>query len=182
MARSIQVMIESGKKKVVASAFDWPGWERNAKSEQEALAALEGYRPRYAKVAKLARLAQDFGALGSLRVVERVDGSTTTDFFGISVRSAAAEQGEMTSAECERKIALLRASWAYFDYVTPRVSAEMRKGQRGGGRDRDQIISHTLGTEPEFSKKIGVITPREQVRDPKGLRAHREAYCDAIRE
>jgi hypothetical protein len=87
-------MIERGpKKKVVAVAFDWPGWDRNGKTEEAALEVLERYRPRYRKVAKLAGMAEEFDAAGELTVVERVEGSSTTDFFGISVRPASAEQG-----------------------------------------------------------------------------------------
>ena len=38
----VRVMIERGKKKTVASAFDWPGWDRSATSEEGALAVLAG--------------------------------------------------------------------------------------------------------------------------------------------
>ena len=55
----------------------------------------------------------------------------------------------MGEAELERKILLLRACWMFFDGVAARVSPEMRKGPRGGGRDRDQIIRHTIRTEGE---------------------------------
>ncbi len=183
MSDTIRVMVERGGRKVVASAFDWPGWERNATSEEEVLQVLARYRQRYAKVAELAGLARDFDAARELEVVERLDGTSTTDFWGISARSATAEHDQMSDAECERKIALLRACWAYFDAVAPRVSAELRKGPRGGGRDRDQIVAHTLGSERhEFAKKVGVITPPEAVRTPDGLLAHREAYCEAIRQ
>ncbi len=44
MSDPVRVMIERGKKKTVASAFDWPGWDRSATSEEEALAALATYR------------------------------------------------------------------------------------------------------------------------------------------
>ena len=39
-------MVERGKKKrVVAVAFDWPGWDRSAKTEEGALQVLDAYRP-----------------------------------------------------------------------------------------------------------------------------------------
>ena len=44
MSEPVRVMIERGKKKTVASAFDWPGWDRSAKSEEEALGVLATYR------------------------------------------------------------------------------------------------------------------------------------------
>jgi len=185
MSAPIRVMIEHGEKQAVASAFDWPGWDRGGKSEDNALAVPATYRPRYAKVAELARLADDFVATGEMEVVERVQGTGMTDFYGLSARSAGPEQEPMSDAECERKIALLRACWAYFDDVASRVSAELRKGPRGGGRDRDRIVRHTNGAEiSEFAKKVGVITAPDswQNPNPDKLRAHRDAFCAAIRE
>ena len=174
MTEIVRVMVESGKKKIVASAFDWIGWERNATSEADALALLATYRPRYAKVAELAGLADEFQAATDMTVVERVEGTGSTDFHGISMRSAAPEYLPMTEAELERKIALLRACWAYFDATAVRVSPEMRRGLRGGGRDRDQIVRHTLFAEAhEFAKKVGVVTPLEALLAPDGLLAHR---------
>ncbi len=184
----IRVMVEVGKKKKsVASAFDWPGWDRSAKTEEEALGVLAAYRPRYAKVAELAGIADEFGATGDLEVVERLEGIGMTDFYGVSGRSAGPEYDQMSDAECERKIALLRASWAYFDDVASRVSAELRKGPRGGGRDRARIVRHANGAEiEEFAKKVGVITAPEVWQNPGDHRdeigAHREAFCTAIRE
>jgi hypothetical protein len=180
----IRVMVELGKKKkAVASAFDWPGWDRSGKSEEEALQVLAAYRPRYAKVAKLAGLAREFRAAGDMAVVERLEGTGMTDFYGLSARSAGPEHEPMSHAACERKIALLRASWTYFDDVASRVSAELRKGPRGGGRDRDTIVHHANGVEiQEFAKKVGVITPPDAWRRPDDVRAHREAYCAAIRD
>jgi hypothetical protein len=183
MTEIVRVIVESGKKRVVASAFDWIGWERNAASEAEALAVLATYRPRYAKMAELAGFGADFQAATDVTVVERVEGTGSTDFHGISMRSAAPEYLPMTAAEVERKIALLRACWAYFDATALSVSAEMRKGPRGGGRDRDRIVRHTLFSEAhEFTKKVGVVTPFDALLTPDGLHAHREAYVGAIRE
>jgi len=184
MAGAIRVMVERGKKKrVVASAFDWPGWDRSARSEEEALRVLAAYRPRYAKIAKLAGFADEFRRAGDMTVVERLEGTGMTDFYGLSARSAAPEYAPMSAAACERKIALLRASWTYFDDVASRVSAELRKGPRGGGRDRDKIVHHTNGTEiQEFAPKVGLIEPPHAWRRPRDLHAHREAFSAAIRD
>jgi hypothetical protein len=53
----------------------------------------------------------------------------------------------------------------------------MRKGPRGGGRDRDQIVRHTRGTETElFAKRLGMRVPDGRTLTPKGLRDYRAAY------
>jgi hypothetical protein len=183
MTTQIRVMIEQGKKKTIASAFDWPGWDRGAKSEEEALAVLADYRPRYAKVAQLAGLGDEFGGTGRLRVVERVEGAGMTDFYTLSARTALPEKKSMSSPECDRKLALLAACWEYFDDVSGRVSAELRKGPRGGGRDRDAIVRHTNGAEiVEFAKKVGVVSSPDAWKRPSELRAHRAAFATAIRD
>ena len=185
MAATIRVMIEQGSKKpvAVASAFDWPGWDRSGKSEADALQVLAAYRPRYAKIAKLAELDAEFRRAGEVAVVERLKGSGMTDFYGLSYKSAGPEHEPMSKAACERKLALLRASWTYFDDVASRVSPELRKGPRGGGRDRDKIVYHANGAEiQEFAKKVGVNTPLDAWRRPAALRAHRDAFCAAIRD
>jgi hypothetical protein len=167
----------------VAAAFDWSGWDRSAKTEEAALGVLDAYRPRYAKVAALAGLADEFGATGELAVVERVEGNGMTDYYGVSGRSSGPEQVQMSEAVCERKIKLLRASWTWFDEVASRVSAELRQGPRGGGRDRDTIVRHVNGTETqENGRKVGVRSSPDAWRDPDALRAHREAICTGIRE
>ena len=186
MAEPIRVMVEQGKKRAVASAFDWPGWGRSAKGaavEDEAVAILAAYRPRFAPVADLAGLGAEFAATGELEVVERRAGTGMGDFYGVSGQTAESEALPMTEAECERKIALLRASWAYFDEVAARVSPELRMGPRGGGRDRNRIVRHVNGAEiDEHAKKVGVRTPLEALGDPEAIRAHRDAYAEGIRE
>src|SRR5437763_5578202 len=129
MADPVRVMVEQGnKKRVAACAFDWPGWDRSARIGEDVLAVLDAYRPHYAKVAELAGVGAEFRATGEFEVVERLEGSGSTDFYGLSARAAAPEKDPMTEAECERKIALLRASWSTFDDVAARVSPELRKG------------------------------------------------------
>jgi hypothetical protein len=184
MDNSIRVMVEFGKKKrTVGVAFDWPGWDRSGKSEDDALRVLEAYRPRYARVAALAGLADEFGTIGEFAIVERLVGIGMTDYYGVSGRWAEPEQDHISETACERKIALLEASWSTFDAVASRVSPELRKGPRGGGRDRDEIVRHANGAEIyEFAPKVGVRVPLETRQDPEQLRGYREAFCSGIRE
>ncbi len=177
-------MLEQGKKRrVVAVAFEWPGWDRSSKIGTDVLAVLESYRPRYAKVAELAGYGSEFRAAGDLEVSERVDGIGMTDYYGVSGRAATPETEPMTDAECERKVALLQAAWSTFDDTADRVSRELRKGPRGGGRSREEIIRHVNGAEiDEFAPKVGVKVPEETLADPKALRAYRKAVVTGIRD
>ena len=180
----IRTVIEHGPKdkKSVAFALDWPGWNRGATSVEVALETLESYRERYRPIADLAGMAREFGAAGPLKIVEDKVGTGSTDFWGISFSPSATEQGPMSEAELEHGITLLQACWTFFDGVAARVSPEMRKGPRGGGRDRDQIIRHTIRTESEdFAKKVGLRIPEGAALTPDGLRQHREAYVAAMR-
>jgi hypothetical protein len=186
----IRVTLETGPKgkKVVAVAPDWPGLERGATTEEAAIERLLSYVPRYAAVAKLAGMEKEFAsstasaATSSFEVVERYPGTGSTDFWGISFAFSGIDQDAMSGEELERELALMRACWAFFDGVRARVSAEMQKGPRGGGKDRDRIVRHTLFSEQDFSRKVGVLTPPEEMLTDEGLEAHREAYCRAIRE
>src|SRR5438270_4874071 len=180
----VRTVVERGPKgkKAVAFAVDWPGWSRGAKTPDLALAALESYRERYRPIAVAAGHAAQFDAAGRLKVIEDRVGTGSTDFWGISFAPSSSEQGPMGDTEIDRKIKLLRASWAFFDGVAIRVSAEMRKGPRGGGRDRDRIVRHTIHTEIElFAKRVGVRTPQDGAVTPEGLVAHRKAYVAGLR-
>ena len=81
----------------------------------------------------------------------------------------------------ERELTLLEACWAFFDAVRSRVSAELQRGPRGGGRDRDRIVRHTLVNEQDWAAKLGVRTPDDALLTEEGLSAHRDAYLNAIR-
>jgi hypothetical protein len=136
----VPTVLERGPKgkKVVAFAIDWPGWSRGAKTPADALATLDSYRQRYRPIALAAGRVDEFDGAGPLEVIEEQVGTGSTDFWGISFSSSATEADPMSDTELQRKIKLLQASWAFFDGVAARVSPGMRKGPRGGGRDRDE--------------------------------------------
>jgi hypothetical protein len=184
MANELRMTLEVGPKgkKVVAVAPDWPGLERGAKTEEAAIERLQSYLPRYAKVAKLAVMDAEFAALTTPEVVERYPGNGSTDFWGISFAFSSIDWQAMSSEELERELTLMQACWTFFDEVRGRVSAEMQKGPRGGGRDRDTIVLHVLANEQEWANKLGVGTKQgARVTDARGLRAFRRSYCAAIR-
>jgi hypothetical protein len=181
----VRTVTEHGTKdkRSVAFSLDWPGWSRGAKTAELALETLESYRARYRPVADLAGMVAEFDAAGPLEVVEDRVGTGSTDFWAISFSPSSTEHGEMSEAELERKLTLLQAAWAFFDGVAARVSPEMRLGPRGGGRDRNRIIRHTIRNESEeFAKHVGLRIPEEAALSPEGLRRHRETYLAAMRD
>ena len=183
MANQLRVTLEIGPKgkKVAAVAPDWPGLERGAKTGEAALERLQAYLPRYAQVAQLAGMDGEFAAITTLEIVEHYPGTGSTDFWGISFAFSSIDRQDFSSAALERELTLMQACWAFFDDVHSRVSAQMQKGPRGGGRDRDHIVSHTLRVEQEWAEKVGVFTPQGAMLLDEGLQAYRDAYCNAIR-
>ena len=183
MTDTLRVILEMGKKRrVVAGAMDWPGLDRWGTSEDNALEKLLAYVPRYGDVPERAGMRTAFARAREVEVVERVPGSSSTDFWGIAHVPSQIEGDVLSPADLERRLDLLRACWAYFDDVAARVSPELRPGSRSGGRSRDQITRHVYGGEPEqFSRKIEVRTPLSDVVTADGLATHRQAYLDAIR-
>ncbi|HUS16450.1 MAG TPA: hypothetical protein VM536_15745, partial [Chloroflexia bacterium] len=61
-------------------------------------------------------------------------------------------------------------------------------GPRGGGRDRDHIVRHVLFNEQDWAPRGGELDrdrpqeDQEAILTEEGLKAHRDAYCNAIRE
>ena len=179
----IRTVLERGPKakRFVAFALDWPGWSRGAKTAEDALATLETYRDRYRPVAERAGLADEFDAAGPLEVVEDRVGTGSTDFWGISFTPSSQEHDPMDADELERKLGILRGCWDVFDDIAARVSPELQKGPRGGGRDRDTVIRHTIRTESEdFAKKVGLRIPERAAMAPGALEPYRRDYVGAM--
>src|SRR5262245_23154627 len=153
MADELRVTLEIGPKgkQVAAVAPDWPGLERGAKTGEAAIERLQSYRSRYGQVAKLARMEAAFAAVTTVDVVDHYPGTGSTDFWAISFAFSGIDRQDLSSEELERELILMQACWAFFDDVRWRVSTEMQKGPRGGGRDRDHIVRHTIRAEQEWA-------------------------------
>ena len=179
MPAAIRVYLEVGTKRVFASALDWPGWTRAGKDEKLALEALAAYAARYMKVPKAARIDFPDGA-PTFKVVERVTGNATTD-FGAPGIPASTDTEPLAGKEVERICDLLAASWKVFDAVVAKAPAELRKGPRGGGRDRDKIADHIIDAESAYVGKLGLKLKTPRRDDANAVREWRKAVIDAIR-
>ena len=53
----------------------------------------------------------------------------------------------------------LESCWAAFDRAVAASAGELRKGPRGGGRDRDKIPAHVQEAERSYGRMIGLRVP-----------------------
>ena len=180
MAGRVRVYLEVGAKRVFAGAADWPGWCRSGKTEAAAMASLEEYRRRYAPVAALAGLQLPSRA-NEFETVESVPGNATTDFGAPGVPTQD-EGRKLTAASARRIRSLVEACWTYLDQVRSAAPAELRKGPRGGGRDREEMYEHVLGAEVEYAKRLGVRLKQPEVGDARAVKAFRKGVLDAMVE
>jgi hypothetical protein len=174
------VLVEAVQKRAFAAALDWPGWVRAGRDEEAALDALARYAARFAPVAAEAGVPLAAGDPG-FDVVERVEGTPTTE-FGAPDGIGAADRVPASAVDGLRFAALVEAAWACFDRVVAGAPAELRKGPRGGGRDRDAVVSHVTSAEHAYSRVIGIRLPEPDPANPRSVAALRAAILDVLRE
>lgn len=155
----IGVIVEATPRRAFASAVAWPGWSRSGKDEGLALQTLARYAPRYAVVAAKAGLAfPEQVTVEDLEVQERDQGGGATE-FGVPGRVAELDLRRVTSAEARRLTDLVIAAWDVLAEVAAQAPAELRKGPRGGGRDRDKVVAHVEEAERSYAKSMGIRLP-----------------------
>jgi len=174
------VYVEVGDRRRFACSLGWPGWCRSGKTEGEALETLLAYAPRYTIVVAASGLRFPTAAQERADVVERVKGSAATD-FGVPGTVAAADAQPLTRAGATRLAALVGASWLVLDDVVAHAPATLRKGPRGGGRDRDAIATHVLEAEAAYARKLGLRWTAATLGDATTVAEHREAVLDVLR-
>jgi hypothetical protein len=152
-ARPVDVVLEVGAKRVFATAVDWPGWSRSGRTEETAVEALLSYADRYAPVVASAGLR--LPAAPAVSVVERVKGDATTD-FGAPAVPCRADFRPVGATDARRIASLVTAAWDTLDDVAAASPAELRKGPRGGGRDRDKMLAHVASAEAAYARKVGL--------------------------
>jgi hypothetical protein len=149
-----RVHLEQGNKVVFAVSLDWPGWCRAGRNADDALAHLRDYAPRYSSIVTTDLATDDFVVLGS------VAGNSTTD-FGASRALGPWDDLRASPENHLAHVAVLRKCWRHFDAVVARAPAELVKGPRGGGRDRDQMVDHVREAERVYASRTGLrIAPR----------------------
>jgi hypothetical protein len=179
----VAVFLEVSPKSTFASALDWPGWCRAGRDEGTALEALASYAERYAPVAERARVP--FPSTFAFEVVERVPGGPTTAFAAPECRRpfpqlhAQAERAKVTAVAARRLVDLVTAVRARFDDIAA-SPAELRKGPRGGGRDRDELIAHVLSAETAYARKLAIRLKQPAIDDVAAIEELRTAIAAVV--
>ena len=180
----VAVFLEVTPEQAVASALDWPGWCRAGRDDDAALETLASYAGRYAPVA--AHAGVSFPSTVAFGVAERGPGGPATAFAAPECRrpfpqvTAGAERAKVTPAAARRLAGLVAAAWATFDQIAAASPAELRKGPRGGGRDRDQLIGHVIGAETAYARKLGVKRKQPAAGDTPAIGELREAIAAVV--
>jgi hypothetical protein len=175
------VYIEYGARRCFACSLDWPGLARSGKGDDGALAALGAYLPRYAPIARRAGLRFPLAGGAQWAVVERVPTRSGGADFGAPTAVLDKDADVMAPAELGRATALLEASWAYLDEVVAGSPEALRKGPRGGGRDRDAVEGHVARAERVYAAKVGLKLPEPADRERATIVANRAALSQWYR-
>jgi hypothetical protein len=172
----VDAYLERGAKRVFAGAIDWPGWARAGKTDEAALDALAAYGSRYAAALSGTRLR--FRApqgVSDLHVVERVEGTATTDFGAPDV-AVARDLEDVDAKDLARLETILRAAWRTLDTAAERADGvELAKGPRGGGRALDAIVDHVLRADASYVARLGRKVEADDAQ------AVRDGIVDALR-
>ena len=177
--RRIQIAEEVAAKKAFAWMIDWPGWCRSGKDATLAREALLSYAPRYAVVAKAARLTAPDVDGAEIDIVDSVGGGGGTE-FGVPSAITDADRRRVTPKEAERLAALVAASWTVFESVAAKAPAELRKGPRGGGRDRDKMVAHVIESDHYYARELGIRLPEPKATDRAAVAAELRAVLDIL--
>ncbi len=179
-SKKVTVGVEVTRKKAFASALEWPGWSRAGKTPEDAVAALAAYVDRYAAVAKRAKLDFPFDASVAFDVAEETDGNASTE-FGIPEIRFETDSRRTTTKDGDQLAAIVDAAWTIFDRVVAGAPAELRKGPRGGGRDRDKIVEHVVGADGGYARVLGLKVTEVDPRDREAVTDLRKRMLEAIR-
>lgn len=178
MTERITVAIEATRKKVFASALEWPGWSRSGKTPEAAIETLLAYAPRYAPVVLAAGLT--LGSSFDVDVVEQLEGGGGTE-FGVPSLPTAADARPTEASEAAKLAAIVEASWAQFDRIATGAPAAFRKGPRGGGRDRDKMVGHVNESDWYYAREIGIRERKPASGDGTAVAALRAAMLAILR-
>ena len=89
--------------------------------------------------------------------------------------------GARPTRDGDQLAAIVDAAWTIFDRVVAGAPAELRKGPRGGGRDRDKIVEHVVGADGGYARVLGLKGAEVDPRDQEAVADLRKRMLEAIR-
>lgn len=177
----VDIAEEVGAKRTFVWVVDWPGWCRAGKDVSLAIHSLVEHGPRYAVVAASAGLELPDVSAHDLSTVESLPGAGGTE-FGVPSAIGELDRRPTTAEEADRLARLVGAAWAELDRVAASSPAELRKGPRGGGRDRDKMVVHVDESDGYYAREIGAAGKQPALGDRAAVDALRAAMLDVLRE
>jgi hypothetical protein len=177
----VAVYLEAGAKRTFAGALDWPGWCRQGPSETDALTALLACGPRYASILAGTRLGfVTPKARSQLIVVERLQGTPTTDFGALSVAPTSDHERSCDATTVRRFEKILGTAWRAFDEAVKAARGKtLATGPRGGGRELEAIVRHVIEVDAGHLASVGWKAPAA-AKPRERLAATREAILAAL--
>ena len=148
-------------------AWTGPAGAASRKSEDDALGALADYGTRYAPIAAAA--GYTFPAAPASRSSNACPAPPPPS--SASPRPPRPRRPTRDGRRRPRHTKLLTAAWAAFDGSAATAPPSLRKGPRGGGRDRDKMIDHVIGAEAAYARKIGVKLRQPAIDDTAAIAA-----------
>ena len=177
----IDIAEEVGAKRTFVWVVDWPGWCRAGKDVALAIDSLIEHGPRYAIVTGAAGLELPDVSAHDLVTIESNRGSSGTE-FGVPSAIGELDRRPTTAEEADRLARIVAAAWAELDRVAASAPAELRKGPRGGGRDRDKMIGHVNESDGYYAREIGAARKQPTLADRAAVEAMRAAMLAVLRE
>jgi hypothetical protein len=175
----VEIAEEIGAKRTFVRAIDWPGWCRSGKDVPLAIDALIDHGPRYAIVARAAGFDLPDVSAHDLFTIESVPGGSGTE-FGVPSVIGELDRRPTTGQEAARLARLVEAAWVEFDRIATAAPAELRKGPRGGGRDRDKMIGHAVESDWYYAREMGIREPQPDPTDRAAIAALRTAMLETL--
>ena len=86
----------------------------------------------------------------------------------------------VSARDADRLVALVGSAWRVLDTIAAGAPAELRKGPRGGGRDRDKMLAHVASAEAAYARKIGLRLREPAWGDRAAVRGNRAAILEVL--
>lgn len=176
MTARTRVVVETGDKRVFATAIDWPGWSRSARTRDEALQTLVDYCARYKKSLSAATSGMSVPtSVDDLEILTSASGGSGTD-FGVPSAIIKPDREPITDAQLAAEIKILEACWKAFDRAAAAAHGKtLATGPRGGGRTLAKIMEHVADAEGAYVGALGAKAPAKA-----DVSALRDAFVEAL--